>query len=197
MGGAGMIKLEQVSKRFDGKQVLHCLNWQMEKGECWKIAGASGVGKTTLLRLLMGLETPDSGRITGADKIRFCPVFQEDRLADTWSAVQNVALVCRGAAQAREVLGALLPSDSLEQPVRTLSGGMRRRVALARALAAEGDVLLLDEPFAGLDERTVDRACRAIEKYRAGRAALLVSHGTEELFSAWKVLRLDDGSGIL
>ena len=128
-----MIEFRGVSKSFDGKSVLHDLDWCIAPGEQWQVRGASGIGKTTLLRLLMGLETPDAGRITGREGLRFLPVFQEDRLVEHWSAVGNVSLVCADAARVRTLLCALLPEDALDQPVRTLSGGMRRRVEIGRA----------------------------------------------------------------
>ena len=184
-----MITLHRVSKSFDGKPVLQALDWHIEPASCWQITGASGIGKTTLLRLVTGLETPDSGTVSAAG-VRFCPVFQEDRLVEPWSAVQNVRLVCSDAAQAACVLSELLPADALHQPVRTLSGGMRRRVALARALAAQGDVLVLDEPFAGLDAQTAASAAEVLRRRRGERAVLLVSHGTESLFSDWENLSL-------
>lgn len=185
-----MIQFHGVGKSFDGRSVLCGLNWRMQTDECWQVRGASGIGKTTLLRLLMGLETPDVGCITGTVGLRFLPVFQEDRLVEHWNAVDNVLLVCADAAHARALLCALLPADALSQPVRTLSGGMRRRVALARALAAEGDVLVLDEPFAGLDADSQRRAMDAIEQYRAGRGLVVVSHGTDELLHGFRVLEL-------
>lgn len=177
MGGAGMIRLEQVTKGYDGKCVINRLNWQIGKGERWRITGASGAGKTTLLRLLMGLELPDSGYVIGAEQLRFCPVFQEDRLTGHWSALQNVALVCEEGSRVRDILSALLSSDALNQPVFKLSGGMRRRAALARALAADGDILILDEPFTGLDEQTALRAWNTVLRYQEGRTLILVSHG--------------------
>ena len=82
------------------------------------------------------------------------------------------------------------PDSALEQPVCTLSGGMRRRVALARALAAQGDILVLDEPFAGLDAQTLWHAAEALRRYRRGRAVVLVSHETEKLFPDWHTLSL-------
>lgn len=171
-----MIEFRGISKLFGGKRVLHDLDWRITPGEQWQVCGASGTGKTTLLRLLMGLEEPDAGSITGREELRFLPVFQEDRLVEHWSAIGNVSLVCADAACVQTILRALLPESAIDQPVRTLSGGMRRRVALARALAAEGDVLVLDEPFAGLDADTERQAAEVIDAWRAGRTLVLVSH---------------------
>ena len=184
-----MISLHRVSKAFDDKPVLRELDWCVQPAQCWQITGASGIGKTTLLRLVTGLEPPDSGTVS-AEGVRFCPVFQEDRLVEPWNAVQNVRLVCGDTAQAVEILRELLPADALHQPVSTLSGGMRRRVALARALAASGDVLVLDEPFAGLDAQTTEAAAEVLRRRRGTRAVLLVSHGTEHLFPDWQQLTL-------
>lgn len=185
-----MIEFRGVGKSFDGKTVLHDLDWRLQPGEQWQVRGVSGIGKTTLLRLLMGLEKPASGQIVGTQTVRFLPVFQEDRLVEHWSAVGNVALVCADAAHVRAILGALLPEDALNQPVRTLSGGMRRRVALARALAAEGDVLVFDEPFSGLDAQTGQQAMAVIAQYRAGRTLVIVSHGTDDLLQGFQILDL-------
>ena len=91
-----MIEFRGVSKSFDGKALLHDLDWCIAPGEQWQVRGASGIGKTTLLRLLMGLETPDAGCITGREGLRFLPVFQEDRLVEHWSAVGNCVAGVRG-----------------------------------------------------------------------------------------------------
>ena len=185
-----MIVFQDVCKTFDGREVLRRIDWRIRTGERWLVSGASGIGKTTLLRLLMGLDIPDSGTVTGTDGLCFAPVFQEDRLVEHWSAMANVSLVCTDSAQVRALLTALLPMDSLDQPVRTLSGGMRRRVALARALAAESDVLVLDEPFAGLDHAAALLAAQVIEQQRAGRTVVAVSHGMEDCFAGYRMLKL-------
>ena len=133
--------------------------------------GESGVGKTTLLRLLMGLEKADSGIITGFDKVS--AVFQENRLIEHLNAVENTALVIkdRNAGKcAYEQLLQLLPKEALLKPVREYSGGMKRRVALVRAMAADSEIVLLDEPFTGLDSQRVKKikniSCRSREAER-------------------------------
>lgn len=185
-----MIIFQDVCKAFEGKPVLNRLCWRVRSGEQWLVNGASGIGKTTLLRLLMGLETPDSGEISGASELRYAPVFQEDRLVEHWNAVENVLLVCIDRTRVYCLLNGLLPKDALNQPVRTLSGGMRRRVAIARALAAESDMLVLDEPFAGLDHAAARQTAQVIAGFRAGRGVIAVSHGMEDCFAGFQMLSL-------
>ena len=172
------IECRALAKAFGGKTVLRGLDWQIEAGEVWCIRGPSGVGKTTLLRLLLGLERPDSGSVFLENELRFAPVFQEDRLLPDRTAAENCAIFT--GADRKEIQAALEdlfdPSDMLDKPACQLSGGMRRRVALARALLAPGNALVLDEPFAGLDPETRRRAWHAVERWRKGRTVLLVSH---------------------
>ena len=106
--------------------------------------------------MLLGLEQPDAGEILGMEGRRKSAVFQEDRLCENASAVSNIRLVnpALSKGEAEAMLRELGLGDSLGQPVRTLSGGMKRRVAILRALAAEYDVLFCDEPFKGLDQAT-------------------------------------------
>lgn len=184
------VLFENVGKSFGEKKVLSGLNACFEPARPVCIMGPSGSGKTTLLRLVMGLEHPDSGKITVQNGSRFAPVFQEDRLCEHWSGVQNV-LLCAGAgaspALIRQLFSELgLSGEDLSKPVKNLSGGQKRRVALARALAAPADALLMDEPLKGLDEASRDACISTILKYRAGRLLLAVTHSREEaeLFSA-------------
>lgn len=183
---------ERVGKRYGGRTVLSGLDWRLEPGERWLIKGASGVGKTTLLRLLVGLERPDEGRISGAEKLRFSMCFQENRLCEQMNGVMNLAMVCGQLKpeQIRKLLKRLLPEEAIERPAGTLSGGMARRVALARALAAPSEVVVLDEPFAGLDADSRENALEFIEAQLGERALVLVSHEPVELADA-KVLRLN------
>ena len=96
MGAGRMIIFQDVCNALSqSREVLRRINWCIRTGEHWLISGASGIGKTTLLRLLMGLDTPDSGMVTGTDGLRFAPVFQEDRLVEHWSTWQ----MCRWFVQ--------------------------------------------------------------------------------------------------
>ena len=147
-----MIELAHVHCIYGEKTPIRDLTLILPDVGVVGVFGASGAGKTTLLRLLAGLLQPASGTIEGLAGKRISMVFQEDRLLPWLTAVENVALVRDGSeADARALLAALALSAETDQLPRALSGGMQRRVALARALNFGGDVLLLDEPFKGLD----------------------------------------------
>ena len=147
-----MIELAHVHCIYGEKTPIRDLTLILPDVGVVGVFGASGAGKTTLLRLLAGLLQPTSGTIEGLAGKRISMVFQEDRLLPWLTAVENVALVRDGSeADARALLAALALSAEADQLPRALSGGMQRRVALARALNFGGDVLLLDEPFKGLD----------------------------------------------
>jgi ABC-type nitrate/sulfonate/bicarbonate transport system ATPase subunit len=103
-------------------------------------------------------------------------VFQEDRLCEQYSAVRNVELVCGDRDRAREALRQLLDEDALDRPCSTLSGGMKRRVALARAVEADSGAVLLDEPFTGMDEETRSRAESYLFSHAAGRTLVIATH---------------------
>ena len=157
------------------------------------LMGPSGLGKTTLLRCVAGLETPDAGAVTGVPR-RLGYVFQEDRLCDNFSAVANIRLVTGRTLPEKAILQHLEElglSDSVRLPVSQLSGGMRRRVAILRALLAEYDLLFLDEPFKGLDRETKETVMADTRRRCAGRTVLLVTHDVAELDAMGAVVRLD------
>lgn len=173
---------EGLSKSFGKHSVLSDLTLSFHPGERICIMSPSGGGKTTLFRLFAGLEKPDAGRLIGFDSARISMVFQEDRLCDHLSPVTNVAMMQtrpdRDVIRLR--LTELLPEGCLTQPVSALSGGMKRRVAIARALLADSDVLLLDEPFTGLDEESRDEAISFVRRHQRERLLLFTTHHPEE-----------------
>jgi len=176
------IVLKKVHKSFDGLPLFTGLDLTIKEGVITCMTGRSGLGKTTLLRMLMGLDAPDSGSILGLEGTKFSAVFQEDRLCEALSASANAAIALKKGCSrdaSDNILRSLGLSEDLTKPVSELSGGMRRRVAIARALAAEYDVLLLDEPFTGLDAECRDTALGVIKCLSEGKTVVLVSHDRE------------------
>ena len=176
------IEIQDLSKAFGEQQVLCHLNMDIPLGTCSVLMGPSGKGKTTLLRILLGLEQADSGSINNLPEIHSA-VFQEDRLCDDFTALDNVAMVMRGRKKRdliREHLAAVGLADASEKPVRLLSGGMRRRVALVRSILADSDMILLDEPFKGLDENARRMVIDYFTERTRGKTTLVVTHDPEE-----------------
>ena len=187
------VALKHISKADGEKQVLRDFSNLFPEGETTCIMGTSGCGKTTLLHLLLGLETPDSGEILGMENKKKSAVFQENRLVDPISAPANLRLVTPSLSrsQAEQLLTEVGLGDSLHQPVRELSGGMQRRVAILRALAADYDILLADEPFVGLDDATKQQTMELFRQRTAGKTVLLVTHEEREAeFFHCPILRL-------
>ena len=174
---------EHVTRRYGANTVLRDLTLSFAPGGCYCLMAPSGAGKTTLFRLLAGLERPDAGQLVGFDRARCAMVFQEDRLCMHLSPVTNAAMVQPGRADRAALaaaLGEILPPACLRQPVRELSGGMKRRVAIARAVLAPSDVLLLDEPFTGLDGDSRARTAEWVNRRRAGRLLIFTTHRADE-----------------
>ncbi|MGM9661613.1 MAG: ATP-binding cassette domain-containing protein [Oscillospiraceae bacterium] len=180
--GADVTELRNIWKAFGEKQVLRGMDLALPEGETTCLMGPSGCGKTTLLRILLGLETADEGEISGMEGQRVSAVFQEDRLLTRLTAEGNLRFVAEGEAAVREI-PALLRELGLGDetgPAAEFSGGMKRRLAIARALLAEHTLLVLDEPFRGLDQETKERAMETVRRRSAGKTVLLVTHDEGE-----------------
>lgn len=172
------IQVKQLTKIYDGRKVLDRIDTTFPEHEITCLMGASGQGKTTFLRCLMGLIRPEEGIIEGMPK-QFGAVFQEDRLCMDFTAYSNVKMVCPKGIRRQEIEQHLQEAglfDSIYRPVKELSGGMKRRVAIVRAVLAKGDLILLDEPFKGMDVDTKEQMIRYLKKYRRNRTILLVTH---------------------
>ena len=176
-----MIRLDRVSFSYGEKQMMHDFSLSIEKENVLCLFGESGCGKTTVLRLLLGLEKPDSGNIYGIGKWKAAAVFQEDRLLPFWSLQKNIALTATDAGAAEENMKALGLLEVKDKAISSLSGGMKRRAAIARALAAEFDYLILDEPFTGLDDENIRRAAAHIRAVAKDRPIVMVTHSESEI----------------
>lgn len=174
---------EHLWKSYGGAEVLRDVSLTVTEAEPVCLMAPSGRGKTTLLRLLMGLERADRGRVTAPEGLRWAAVFQEDRLLEQLDAMGNLRFAL-GPALDVEKAAALLTELGLgdvgDKPARDYSGGMKRRLALVRALLAPADALALDEPFAGLDGDSRDRCLAAVRRLAAGRILLLASHDPDD-----------------
>ncbi len=178
------IEVNDISKTYDGKQVLTNFNAVFEDGSKTVLTGRSGIGKTTLLHILMGLVTPDSGTVVLSGVTMNCGVvFQEDRLLENLTAERNISLIrpAPEVAQIRADLKELIPDIDMNAPVSTFSGGMKRRVAIVRACLSDSDILIMDEPFTGLDDNARRDVLRYIEERRGGRTLIIASHITDGL----------------
>ena len=192
-----MLKLQHLTKRFGTAPLFTDLCMEVDApAVLW---APSGWGKTTLLRILMGLERPTTGSVEGVGRVG--AVFQEDRLCPQLTAEENVALVLTAEQykvktqykeQIRDDLIQLgLDDEALALPARKLSGGQKRRTALLRALWAESDTLLLDEPFTGMDPAVMKKAAAMLKARCGAKPTLLATHDKEAIRElGWRVIDL-------
>jgi NitT/TauT family transport system ATP-binding protein len=197
------IILNNICKQYGDQIVLDHFSFTFEDDKSYCIMAPSGFGKTTLLHILMGLVEADSGTISGLDDYVIAPVFQENRLCENLSVATNIKMVCRekcSSSELSELLNQFLLPGSMKKTVRTLSGGMKRRVALARALVrihanahnSQKNLFLLDEPFKGLDLSTKEAVMQIVKHSFKGKTAIWVSHDPDEAeFIGSEIVKLD------
>lgn len=178
-----MLQINDLCKSFDGKEVIKSLSLAFPKSGFVTICGPSGCGKTTLLHIIAGIESSNSGEILyGAKHQRISMSFQEPRLLPHRTALQNVNFVLGDKKatlpRAKELLLMLDIKDHDLYPDE-LSGGMKARVSIARALAKRSDIYIFDEPFANLDKDTSLLCVDAIKKEAEGALIIAVLHDTE------------------
>ena len=180
-----LLELKNITVRFDGKSVLSDCSLTLGEGERIALMGPSGCGKTTLLRVALSLQPPDAGTVSG-DAGRTASVFQEPRLLPWRTAAENVNAVLSDTEatmpEALSMLDRVELSDAAEKYPAELSGGMQQRVSIARALAYRPDLLVLDEPFRGLDDELRGRMVSLLSASLPSPSAslLLVTHSEDE-----------------
>lgn len=177
-----MIELQNVTRRFGERTVLQELSYTFPKKGIVALMGASGLGKTTLLRLLAGLDSPDGGSVLNTFG-RTAVSFQEPRLVPWLTCEENIRFVLPeedASDRVTELLQALELTDAANALPDTLSGGMKQRVSLARALAFGGDLLLLDEPFSALDKALKTRLFPLIKNANPAGLTVIITHDVQE-----------------
>lgn len=178
------IRVNSLYKSYGDNHVLEDFSYEFLEGQRYCIMGPSGCGKTTLLNILLGLDTPNQGQIQGLKDRIISPVFQEDRLCNNLSVASNLNLVQTTSLSSnvlQQALDALSLGNILRQPAKSLSGGMKRRVALLRAILHNGDIFIMDEPFKGLDVETKQRTIRYIHEITKEKTMIWVTHDSSEV----------------
>lgn len=185
-----ILRFDHVFKSYEGIPVFSDFSLTLAEGSRTAVSGPSGKGKTTLLNLILGLTAPDRGSLLMTENLQNFVVFQEDRLFEHCTALENLDIFPKknDTALARSVLGRLDLEASSDQPVARYSGGMKRRVAIARGLYGclrknpGPSLLLLDEPFKGLDPALKQEVICYVDEVLAlsGSALFLVTHEKEE-----------------
>lgn len=176
------IEFVNVTKKFDKHKVLKNLTYTFEDKKTSFVMGSSGIGKTTLLRIIMGLENDYYGEVKGLEGRKISAVFQDDSLCQNSSVFLNIKLVSELISKEKLIkdFSKLGLYDILDKRVRELSGGMKRRVAILRALSVGFDTLIMDEPFKGLDSENKEKVMNMVIEKTFDKTAIIVSHNIEE-----------------
>ena len=192
-----MITIDRLTLSYGRQQVLKDCSLRVETGSRVALMGPSGCGKTSLINVIAGLLTPDSGKVSVNGKVSY--VFQEPALFPWLTAVDNINVVLSDGPEtlprAEQLLDAVGLSDCRDKYPHQLSGGQKQRIAICRALAYGGDILLLDEPLKGLDADTRDQVSALLLQEWTGKTLLLVTHDPSEAQSLCdRVYRWQEGT---
>ena len=193
------ININNISKSFDDNIVFKDFSIELPEEGNLCFFGKSGIGKTLLLNMLCGIIKPDYGSINGLEGKKISFVFQEDRLLPWLTVLGNVkSVISCNKKKANEIalkwLDILEMKDKANKFPFELSGGMKRRVSIARALCYNSDILLLDEPTAGLDEISKIDVINIIKKYSSAKLNILVTHNVEEAVIFSNMIYIFNGS---
>lgn len=176
------IKIDSLNVIYNDVNVLNDFTLYISDKSFTSIVGPSGIGKTSLINAIMGF-IPYSGTISFTETPLFAAVFQEDRLCEGIPAFRNVALTASPSYSRQDIIQAFAAvglDDCTSKRTCLLSGGMKRRVAIIRALMSEHNLLILDEPFKGLDADTKLRVMNYVKEKASSDTVLMITHDTEE-----------------
>lgn len=185
-----MLKIKDLTAKYEKETVISNLSYEFEDKKKYAIIGPSGIGKTTLLNILCGLKKPNDGKVETSFS---CPayVFQDPRLYPWLTAIENVTLVCNDRAYAEKILLSLLgDKEALSKYPHELSGGMKQRVAVARAICYDGDVLFLDEPFRGLDPEMKQTVRQTLFDHSVDKTMIMITHDPSDAESCDVILKM-------
>ncbi len=184
-----MIELKNVSKKYNNLEILKNFNMKLDGNQITCLFGPSGVGKTTIANIIAHIIPIDQGIITGTEKSLFSYVFQEPRLLDWYSAYDNIDFVLRDVYDketrdkiTKNYIDMVDLTEFSGYKTSNLSGGMAQRVSLARAFAYPSDILIMDEPFKGLDIKLKHEMIEAFQKLwdKSKRTVLFITHDIDE-----------------
>lgn len=178
-----MLKFDKVSFFYENEALFKDFCIEISENEVTGVLGHSGCGKTTLMELSSGMLKPFSGNITPFSASRPSFVFQEDRLLPQKTALENITFVGASPKRAREYLAKVGLEGCEGKLPEELSGGMSRRLSIARALAFGGDCFFIDEPLRGLDIKTSGEVLSLLKSEISGKTALIITHSLEEAFA--------------
>lgn len=179
-----MIIFKDISKSYGNKIVLKNFNIDIREGQTTFMLGKSGSGKTTFSKIVLGLEKIDTGEISGLDGKKISVVFQEDRLMENMTIGSNFKMTVdshinrKQIVEKMEKIGLFQP---LETKISELSGGMKRRISILRAFLIEFDLIVMDEPFRGLDEETKEKVMNFVIQNIKGKTAIIITHNKDEV----------------
>lgn len=179
-----MIIFKDISKSYGNKIVLKNFNIDIREGQTTFMLGKSGSGKTTFSKIVLGLEKIDTGEISGLDGKKISVVFQEDRLMENMTIGSNFKMTVdshinrKQIVEKMEKIGLFQP---LESKISELSGGMKRRISILRAFLIEFDLIVMDEPFRGLDEETKEKVMNFVIQNIKGKTAIIITHNKGEV----------------
>lgn len=192
-----MMIFENICKSYGENRVIRNFSYSLKKGRRLAICGESGFGKTTLLRIIAGIEAPDSGIISGYEFSQTSFMFQEPRLFEWYDALNNLMLASSlpkkdARAKATGLLKSMGLIDSAHQKPGELSGGMKQRLSLARAFMPEKDIIILDEPFSALDDENRCKMRKLVSRLTQGKTLIYVTHDKEDLELADEIIAPDE-----